>query len=165
MLDRFGPSQCCGHNLLMLPKWRCPFNCFCFLWIFSRSSPVDNEFSRNKLHPTLRIMGSQVTGGNWRSQTSAKNTSKPLDFAGSFVILRETSFFTRSRCLIQPMFFRQNSWSPTNDRPVTHGNMKFGTCIHSSPCTLGEMESPRIDCKLSVEWLMYPLETQVINRL
>ena len=95
--------------------------CWCFLsedviivsvfyGFFSRSSHVDNEFSRNKLHPTLRTMGSQVTGGNWRSQTSAKNTSKPLDFAGSLVILRETSFFTRSRCLIQPRFFRQNSW-------------------------------------------------------
>ena len=37
---------------------------------------------------TLRIMGSQVPGGDWRSQTPAKNISKPLFLAGLPVILR-----------------------------------------------------------------------------
>ena len=37
----------------------------------------------------LRIMGSQVTGGNWRClKTPAKNTSNPLKIAGLPVILR-----------------------------------------------------------------------------
>ena len=37
---------------------------------------------------TLRIMASQVTGGLEIPPTPAKNTSKPLDFAGLPVILR-----------------------------------------------------------------------------
>ena len=128
--------------------------CWCFLsedviivsvsyGFFSRSSPVDNEFFQKQTSSNPKNHG--ISSHWWELEIPdlcEKHIPNPSISQGSLVILRETSFFTRSRCLIQPMFFRQNSWSPTNDRPVTHGNMKFGTCIHSSPCTLGENGIP-----------------------